>query len=138
MRKSDEPLRLLRDELLKSLQEFARNVRLRDMFEVLLHAGPSANLDGVRLIAQRGALVEVHTLEKVLQRADELGQLIARTDITIAARCLYTGIAGVLYGTILDPEEFDMERDGAQVLDSFLLFFAPLHALAPAESTITR
>lgn len=138
MRKSDEPLTLLRHELMTSLQEFARNVRLRDMFEVLLHAGPSANLDGVRLLAQRGALVELHTLEKVLQRADELGQLIARTDITIAARCLYTGIAGVLYGTILDPEEFDMERDGAQVLDSFLLLFAPLHALGPAESAITR
>ncbi|KRG50838.1 TetR family transcriptional regulator [Stenotrophomonas maltophilia] len=137
VRKSDEPLKLLRYELLKSLREFSQNVRLRDMFEVLLHAGPSASLDGVRLLAQRGALVELHTLERVLQRADELGQLLQRTNVTVAARSLYTGISGVLYGAILDPEEFSIERDGELVLDAFLLLHAPIHALyGPEERSV--
>jgi len=65
------------------------------------------------------------------QRAQELGQLREGVDVDTVARIVSTSLTGVLYSAMLEPELFEIKRDGVQTLDAILSAFVQPGVFTP-------
>jgi TetR/AcrR family acrAB operon transcriptional repressor len=121
--KRTTPVLDLRSALLVSFQELATDERLRNMMEIMLRNDLSVESQAMQQMQLDAAREELAIFGAAFQRARELGQLRDGVDVNTVARIISTSLTGVLYSTMLEPELFDLERDGAQTLDAIFSAF---------------
>lgn len=112
------PVLDLRSALLVSFQELASDERLRNMMEIMLRNDLSVESQAMQQLQLEASREELAIFSAAMQRARELGQLRDGVDVDTAARIISTSLTGVLYSSMLEPELFDLERDGTQTLDA--------------------
>ncbi|MBT2767003.1 TetR family transcriptional regulator [Stenotrophomonas sp. ISL-67] len=116
--KRTTPVLDLRSALLVSFQEIAEDERLRNMLEIMLRNDLSVESQAMQDMQREMSREELSIFAAAFQRARALGQLREGVDVDTAARLISTSLTGVLYSTMLEPELFDLERDGTQTLDA--------------------
>lgn len=114
------PVLDLRSALLVSFQELANDERLRNMMEIMLRNDLSAESQAMQELQRDSTREELEIIARAFERARQLGQLREHADVDTASRILHTSLNGVLYSAMLEPELFDLQRDGAETLDVIL------------------
>lgn len=61
---------------------------------------------------------ELAIFAAAFQRAASLGQLRPGVDVDTVARIVSTSLTGVMYSAMLEPELFELQRDGQQTMDA--------------------
>jgi TetR/AcrR family transcriptional regulator, acrAB operon repressor len=115
--KRTTPVLDLRSALLVSIQELAEDERARNMMEIMLRNDLSAESQAMQDLQHESTLEELEIITLAFQRARDLGQLRNDADAATASRILHASLSGVLYSAMLEPELFDLMRDGAEVID---------------------
>lgn len=115
--KRTTPVLDLRSALLVSIQELAEDERARNMMEIMLRNDLSAESQAMQDLQHESTLEELEIITLAFQRARDLGQLRDDADAATASRILHASLSGVLYSAMLEPELFDLMRDGAEVID---------------------
>ncbi|WP_314103769.1 TetR family transcriptional regulator [uncultured Stenotrophomonas sp.] len=124
--KRTTPVRDLRSALLVSFREIAEDERLRNMLEIMLRNDLSVESQAMQDMQREMSREELAIFAAALQRARDLGQLRAGVEVDTVARIISTSLTGVLYSAMLEPELFDLQRDGTQTLDAiFSAFVVP-------------
>jgi len=124
--KRSTPVRDLRSALLVSFREIAEDERLRNMLEIMLRNDLSVESQAMQDMQREMSREELAIFAAALQRARDLGQLRAGVEVDTVARIISTSLTGVLYSAMLEPELFDLQRDGTQTLDAiFSAFVVP-------------
>ena len=120
------PVLDLRSALLVSFGEIAEDERLRNMLEIMLRNDLSVESQAMQEMQREMSREELAIIGAAMQRARDLGQLREGADVETVARIISTSLTGVLYSAMLEPELFDLQRDGAQTLDAvFSAFVLP-------------
>ncbi|WP_102947261.1 TetR family transcriptional regulator [Stenotrophomonas sp. VV52] len=124
--KRTTPVRDLRSALLVSFQEISEDERLRNMLEIMLRNDLSVESQAMQEMQREMSREELAIIGAAMQRARELGQLREGVDVDTVARIISTSLTGVLYSAMLEPELFELQRDGRQTLDAiFGAFVVP-------------
>ncbi len=116
--KRTTPVLDLRSALLVSFQELAEDERLRNMMEIMLRNDLSVESQAMQELQREASREELGIIAAAMQRARDLGQLRPNVDVDTVARIISTSLTGVLYSSMLEPELFDLQRDGAETLDA--------------------
>jgi TetR/AcrR family acrAB operon transcriptional repressor len=117
------PVLDLRSALLVSFQELADDERLRNMMEIMLRNDLSVESQAMQELQLEASREELAIFAAAFQRAEALGQLRSGVDVDTVARIVSTSLTGVLYSAMLEPELFEIKRDGTQTLDAILSAF---------------
>lgn len=125
------PVLDLRSAMLVSFRELAEDERLRNMMEMMLRNDLSVESQAMKQMQLEMSREELGIYAAAFERARELGQLREGVDVDTAARIISTSLTGVLYSAMLEPELFDMQRDGAQTLDAVLGAFVKPGVFTP-------
>lgn len=116
--KRTTPVLDLRSALLVSFQELADDASLRTLMEIMLRNDLSVESQAMQELQRESSREELDIIARAFQRARELGQLRDTVDVDVASRVLHTSLTGVLYSAMLEPELFDIKRDGSEALDA--------------------
>ena len=116
--KRNTPVLDLRSALLVSFQELADDERLRNMMEIMLRNDLSVESQAMQALQLEASREELAIFAAAFERARELGQLREGVDVDTVARIVSTSLTGVLYSAMLEPELFELQRDGTQTLDA--------------------
>lgn len=127
------PIEDLRSALLVSFKELAGDVQLRNMMEIMLRNDLSVESQAMRAMQRTLLNEELDILSSAFTRAADLGQLKEGADVRAASRVLLTCLNGVLYGAMLEPALFDLERDGMEAIDAVLGAYAKPGAFEPGS-----
>lgn len=114
------PVLDLRSALLVSFNELATDARLRNMIQVMLRNDLSKESSAMQEMQKQHSREQVDIYKQVFERARELGQLRDHADVDTVARALHTGLNGVLYCAMIEPELFDISRDSQNIIDAVL------------------
>lgn len=112
------PVLDLRSALLVSFRELATDERLRNMMEIMLRNDLSVESQAMQQLQLEASREELAIFSAAFERACELGQLREGVDVDTVARIISTSLTGVLYSAMLEPELFELQRDGTQTLDA--------------------
>jgi len=129
--KRNTPVLDLRSALLVSFQELADDERLRNMMEIMLRNDLSVESQAMQALQLEASREELGIYAAAFQRAQELGQLREGVDVDTVARIVSTSLTGVLYSAMLEPELFEIKRDGVQTLDAILSAFVQPGVFTP-------
>lgn len=129
--KRNTPVVDLRSALLVSFQELADDERLRNMMEIMLRNDLSVESQAMQVLQLEASREELGIFAAAFQRARELGQLREGVDVDTVARIVSTSLTGVLYSAMLEPELFEIKRDGVQTLDAILSAFVQPGVFTP-------
>lgn len=129
--KRNTPVLDLRSALLVSFQELADDERLRNMMEIMLRNDLSVESQAMQTLQLEASREELGIYAAAFQRAQELGQLREGVDVDTVARIVSTSLTGVLYSAMLEPELFEIKRDGVQTLDAILSAFVQPGVFTP-------
>jgi len=129
--KRTTPILDLRSALLVSFRELAEDERLRNMMEIMLRNDLSVESQAMQVLQLEASREELGIFAAAFQRARELGQLREGVDVDTVARIVSTSLTGVLYSAMLEPELFEIQRDGAQTLDAILSAFVQPGVFTP-------
>lgn len=129
--KRTTPILDLRSALLVSFRELAEDERLRNMMEIMLRNDLSVESQAMQVLQLEASREELGIFAAAFQRARELGQLRDGVDVDTVARIVSTSLTGVLYSAMLEPELFEIQRDGAQTLDAILSAFVQPGVFTP-------
>lgn len=121
--KRTTPVLDLRSALLVSFQELAEDERLRNMMEIMLRNDLSVESQAMQELQREASREELGIIAAAMQRARDLGQLRPNADVDTVARIISTSLTGVLYSSMLEPELFDLQRDGTETLDAIFSAF---------------
>ena len=121
--KRTTPVLDLRSALLVSFQELAEDERLRNMMEIMLRNDLSVESQAMQELQREASREELSIIAAAMQRARDLGQLRPNVDVDTVARIISTSLTGVLYSSMLEPELFDLQRDGTETLDAIFSAF---------------
>jgi len=121
--KRTTPVLDLRSALLVSLREVAEDERLRNMMEIMLRNDLSVESQAMQELQREASREELGIIAAAMQRARDLGQLRPNADVDTVARIISTSLTGVLYSAMLEPELFDVQRDGTETLDAIFSAF---------------
>ncbi len=116
--KRTTPVLDLRSALLVSLREVSEDERLRNMMEIMLRNDLSVESQAMQELQREASRDELGIIAAAMQRARDLGQLRPNADVDTVARIISTSLTGVLYSAMLEPELFDLQRDGTETLDA--------------------
>lgn len=116
--KRTTPVLDLRSALLVSLREVSEDERLRNMMEIMLRNDLSVESQAMQELQRESSREELAIIGAAMQRARDLGQLRPNADVETVARIISTSLTGVLYSAMLEPELFDLRRDGTETLDA--------------------
>lgn len=116
--KRTTPVLDLRSALLVSLREVSEDERLRNMMEIMLRNDLSVESQAMQELQRESSREELAIIGAAMQRARDLGQLRPNADVETVARIISTSLTGVLYSAMLEPELFDLQRDGTETLDA--------------------
>ncbi|WP_183073715.1 TetR family transcriptional regulator [Stenotrophomonas rhizophila] len=114
------PTSALRAALLLSVKEVAEQPRLRSMVEVLMRSDLSDESRALQSLQVRLLTEEREIVARVFERAASLGQLRKGVSPADVARTMMCCLSGLMYSAMLEPNVFDLERDGAQIFDAIL------------------
>ncbi|KAF1697252.1 TetR family transcriptional regulator [Pseudoxanthomonas jiangsuensis] len=112
------PVLDLRSALLVSFQELAEDERLRSMMELMLRNDMSAESHAMQELQRDSTREELDVIGLAFGRARELGQLRDGVEVSTVSRIVHACITGVLYSATLEPDLFDLKRDGMEALDA--------------------
>jgi TetR/AcrR family acrAB operon transcriptional repressor len=129
--KRNTPVLDLRSALLVSFQELADDERLRNMMEIMLRNDLSVESQAMQALQLEASREELGIYAAAFHRAQELGQLREGVDVDTVARIVSTSLTGVLYSAMLEPELFEIKRDGVQTLDAILSAFVQPGVFTP-------
>lgn len=129
--KRTTPVLDLRSALLVSLQEVAEDERLRNMMEIMLRNDLSVESQAMQQLQRDASREELAIIAAAMQRARDLGQLRPNADVDTVARIISTSLTGVLYSAMLEPELFDLQRDGTETLDAIFGAFVQPGVFVP-------
>jgi TetR/AcrR family transcriptional regulator, acrAB operon repressor len=129
--KRTTPVLDLRSALLVSLQEVAEDERLRNMMEIMLRNDLSVESQAMQQLQRDASREELAIIAAAMQRARDLGQLRPNVDVDTVARIISTSLTGVLYSAMLEPELFDLQRDGTETLDAIFGAFVQPGVFVP-------
>ena len=129
--KRNTPVLDLRSALLVSLREVSEDERLRNMMEIMLRNDLSVESQAMQALQLEASREELGIYAAAFQRAQELGQLREGVDVDTVARIVSTSLTGVLYSAMLEPELFEIKRDGVQTLDAILSAFVQPGVFTP-------
>ena len=116
----DSPIQDLRATLLVCLGELADDTRIRDLMEIMLRYDLSEDGRSISDMQRANEREEMDMVVATLQRAHEVGQLRDGVDPVAAGRVLSLTMTGLLYSTMINPELYDIRRDGMAALDVVL------------------
>ncbi|MCD9088233.1 TetR family transcriptional regulator [Stenotrophomonas sp. SY1] len=125
------PILDLRSVMLISLSELANEPHLRDMMEIMLRNDLSAESQAMQQMQQDSIEEEMAIFRRAFERARELGQLRDGVDTAVVSRILHAGMTGVLYSAMLEPKQFDLERDSREVMDALLAYYVKPGVFTP-------
>lgn len=124
--KRTTPVLDLRSALLVSFREISEDERLRNMLEIMLRNDLSVESQAMQDMQREMSREELAIIAAAMQRARDLGQLREGVEVDTVARIISTSLTGVLYSVMLEPELFELQRDGTQTLDAiFGAFVVP-------------
>jgi len=129
--KRTTPILDLRSALLVSFRELAEDERLRNMMEIMLRNDLSVESQAMQVLQLEASREELGIFAAAFQRARELGPRREGVDVDTVARIVSTSLTGVLYSAMLEPELFEIQRDGAQTLDAILSAFVQPGVFTP-------
>jgi len=132
--KRNTPVLDLRSALLVSFQELADDERLRNMMEIMLRNDLSVESQAMQALQLEASREELAIFAAAFERARELGQLREGVDVDTVARIVSTSLTGVLYSAMLEPELFEIKRDGLQTLDAILSAFVKPGVFIPGAA----
>lgn len=131
--KRTTPVLDLRSALLVSLREVSEDERLRNMMEIMLRNDLSVESQAMQELQRESSREELAIIGAAMQRARDLGQLRPNADVETVARIISTSLTGVLYSAMLEPELFDLQRDGTETLDAIFGAFVLPGVFAPGS-----
>ncbi|MNN40705.1 hypothetical protein D3C81_1547880 [compost metagenome] len=99
--------------------------------EIMLRNDLSAESQAMQKLQHDSLDEELAIFRRALERAQELGQLRDNVDTTTVARILYAGLTGVLYGAMMEPKHFDLERDNLETMDALLSYYVKPGVFTP-------
>ncbi len=129
--KRTTPVVDLRSALIVSFQELAEDERLRNIMEIMLRNDLSVESLAMQELQRETSREELGIFTAAFERARELGQLHDHVDAETVARIVYTSLTGVFYSAMLEPELFEIQRDGVQTLDAILSAFVQPGVFTP-------
>lgn len=129
--KRSTPVVDLRSALLVSFQELAEDERLRNIMEIMLRNDLSVESLAMQELQRETSREELGIFTAAFERARELGQLRDHVDAETVARIVYTSLTGVFYSAMLEPELFQIQRDGIQTLDAIFGAFVQPGVFTP-------
>jgi len=129
--KRTTPVVDLRSALIVSFQELAEDERLRNIREIMLRNDLSVESLAMQELQRETSREELGIFTAAFERARELGQLHDHVDAETVARIVYTSLTGVFYSAMLEPELFEIQRDGVQTLDAILSAFVQPGVFTP-------
>ncbi|GGK04822.1 TetR family transcriptional regulator [Pseudomonas matsuisoli] len=116
-----DPLGRTRELLIKVLHDVVHDRRNRRIHEIMFHkceyTDELGDLRGRMEEERRECDLEI---EASLRNSISKGQLPDDLDVTLAAFCMHSYIAGLLDQWLLIPDAFDLDRYSAQIVDSCL------------------
>lgn len=134
-----DPLEHIRESFTSVLRKTVRDPQARRVFEIATHK--VEYVDELVAVRDRRLSTREDCLAHVargLTGATRHGRLGTRVPARTAALGLHALIDGLIQNWMLDPQAFDLERVGRQVLDAYLAGLAlagPAERKAPAHRT---
>ncbi len=116
-----DPLVALRCGIGDVLAQLVRDTQVQRVLEIAMHKVEYiGDMHAVR--ERRIASRDAHMLdvERMLALAAQRGQIGAQPSPRVAATGLHALIDGLLYNWMLDPQSFDLQVTGLQVLDTYV------------------
>ena len=129
----DTPVQDLRMAMLVSLGEVADDPTLRSLLEIMLRHDLSDDSRTITQMMRDHEREEMDIVIRTLQRAQELGQLREGVDTAVASRVLSLGMTGVMYGSMVAPELYEIRRDGMAIVDAILSAYVREGLFTPGE-----
>ena len=117
------PILDLRSAMLVSLSELATDPRLREMMEIMLRNDLPTESLAMQQLQHDSVEEEMAIFRRALERARDLGQLRDGVNTASSARIIHAGLTGVLYSAMLEPTQFDLERDSREMLDALMAHY---------------
>lgn len=130
------PILDLRSAMLVSLSELANEPHLRDMMEIMLRNDLSAESVAMQQLQHDSVEEEMAIFRRAFERARELDQLRDGVDTATASRILHAGLTGVLYSAMLEPGQFQLERDSREVMDAMLSYYVKPGVFTPGADPL--
>ncbi|MDM7943922.1 MAG: TetR family transcriptional regulator [Hydrogenophaga sp.] len=138
---SDNPLLLLRDSMMNALSQTATDEQTRRVFEVATHK--------VEYVSEMQAVRERHLQVRnqcVAMTEEALREAVRREAIklpmppSVAALGLHVIVDGLIQNWLLDPQAFDLQKNGRHTVDAYLagLGFSLPAARAPRRPAPAR
>lgn len=118
---SDDPLQALRDIMMTTLRQTARDEHTRRVFELAIHKVEYT--DEMRAVRERHLLARQQwstVTRDTLQAAARRQGIALPIPLAAAALGLIVLIDGLMQNWILDPEAFDLVTRGRQTMDIYL------------------
>jgi TetR/AcrR family acrAB operon transcriptional repressor len=116
-----DPIAAMRQTLMETLQAVVDDPRTRRALEIaVFRVEMTGDMEVVqaRRIAVRAAFLALY--ERALSRAQASGQIQAREPARTLALGLFALVDGLAQNWLLQPDGFDLVRDGAQAMDRYL------------------
>jgi TetR/AcrR family acrAB operon transcriptional repressor len=123
------PLASLRAAMAVTFHEVASDPRERDLLEVMMRHDLSNESAAIRELQRELEREEMQVFMRTLSRAAQLGHLREGVDLAGAVRLLWLSMAGAMYGAMVAPHLFDIERDGMASVDAVLAWIAAPEAV---------
>ncbi len=130
------PVLDLRSAMLVSLSELATEPHLRDMMEIMLRNDLSAESQAMQQLQHDSIEEEMAIFRRAFERARELGQLRDGVDTAVVSRILHAGVTGVLYSAMLEPSQFDLQRDSREIMDVLLAHYVKPGVFTPGAEPL--
>ncbi len=130
------PILDLRSAMLVSLGELANEPHLRDMMEIMLRNDLSAESQAMQELQHDSIEEEMGIFRRAFERARELDQLREGVDTAVASRILHACMTGVLYSAMMEPRQFELERDSREVLDAMLSYYVKPGVFVPGADPL--
>lgn len=127
------PILDLRSAMLVSLSELANDPQLPEMMEIMLRNDLSAESLAMQQLQHDSVEEEMAIFRRALERARDLGQLRDGVNTASSARILHAGLTGVLYSAMLEPTQFDLERDSREMLDALMAHYVKPGVFEPGS-----
>lgn len=116
-----DPLGRMRELLMKLFHNVVHDLKARRIHEIIAHKCELTDeLGDLRSQMENERRECDREIEASLRNAVNKGQLPDDLNIPVAAFCMHGCISGMLDQWVLIPDAFDMDRYGAQLVDSCL------------------
>jgi TetR/AcrR family acrAB operon transcriptional repressor len=117
----ERPLDKIRNNTAAALQQIANDPQVRRVFEIATQK--VEYIDELLSVRERhieGRNECIDDTQRLMQLAQDKGQIRADQDVRNATLGLFALIGGLKYNWLLDPGAFDLEMVGAQTLGWYL------------------